>query len=248
MTKTMPEVTRTAQDYHRIFETERRTRYPQVDAVEERMGFALEQDRLLEAARVLACPLKVNAPNWQHGRVLYAALRHRLAAWTTSAPASVLDIGTAKGFSALCMHWALVDSGIAGRVHSVDVVHPDAAAWRNTVAEVGRDQPLSLPEILAPWGEALEVRFHGMTGVRWLQMNSGLRLAFAFVDGKHDGSVVRQEASMIAGAQLPGDGLVFDDVHIPGVRAAAEAASRWYHQDYVELIPGKRAYLICERK
>ena len=53
------------------------------------------------AARVLACPLKANPPNWQHGRVLYAGYRAYLAGLQRRV--LLLDIGTAKGFSAAAM-------------------------------------------------------------------------------------------------------------------------------------------------
>src|SRR3989304_7206134 len=82
---------------------------PPVEAYEA--AFALERTRLEAAARVLACPIKAGPPNWQHGRVLYALTRrYRL---TAEGPLYCLDIGTAKGFSALCLLWAV--GGMRGR-------------------------------------------------------------------------------------------------------------------------------------
>src|SRR3990172_8581667 len=93
---------------------ERTRRYPLVDDFEARQGFALDRARLEAAARVLACPIKARPPNWQHGRVLYALTRrYRL---TAEGPLYCLDIGTAKGFSALCL--LLSVEGTASRVVS----------------------------------------------------------------------------------------------------------------------------------
>ena len=119
--------------YELAFNSERMNEYPPVDEFEERMGYALERSRLENAARVLACPLKKNPPNWVHGRVLYSLARNYLQG---QIDVSILDIGSAKGFSALCLLWALRDSDILGSVTSVDVIDPEARVRRNTVAEL----------------------------------------------------------------------------------------------------------------
>lgn len=153
----------TEEDYRRAFALERQTRYPSIDRYEEHCGFKLEQMKLLNAARVLACPVKVNPPNWQHGRVLYSTLmRYLLGA---AMPWLVVDVGTAKGFSALCMLWALQDTKFTEEnweIHSVDVIDPCARYRRNTVAEVGG--LLTLPETLAHWKEASLIQFHMASG------------------------------------------------------------------------------------
>lgn len=243
-TRTRP----TAEDYQRAFDAESAVSYPMVDEVEAECGFAVDRAKLLAAAAVLACPVKANPPNWQHGRVLYALARSYLSAasLTSAVPMCFLDIGTAKGFSALCMEWALDDAGAPGRVHSVDVIHPDERAWRNTVLEVGAEVPPTLREVLAGWPEAEDIKFHGMTGIQWFMGRSPNRVNFAFVDGKHAGTVVRQEAQLLASRQEPGDVAVFDDVHIPDVRKAAMDATRYYHQRIVQVLPN-RAYLICKK-
>jgi hypothetical protein len=133
----------TVADYDRIFEAERLNEYPMVDAFEQRMGFALDRQRLEDAARVLACPLKDNPPNWQHGRVLYALTVGR--GRSVAEPLNMLDIGTAKSFSALCLLWGrgAAPDGVwvgSGGVTSVDVLDPLARVRRNTVAEVGKHE------------------------------------------------------------------------------------------------------------
>ena len=61
--------------FHKAFELADRS-YPVVDEFEQRMGFAVDRERLEDAAGVLACLLKKNPPKWQHGRVLYALARN----------------------------------------------------------------------------------------------------------------------------------------------------------------------------
>lgn len=240
---TMLTATVTAADYQAIFDAERVKEYPVVDAFEARMGFALDRERLESAARVLACPLKNNPPNWQHGRVLYAAARMRFATLVEST-CTVLDIGTAKGFSALCLLWAAMDSGIVASVTSVDVIDPDAKVRRNTVAEMTGLK--TLRQTLQPWAESDAISFQCMTGVDWLKRTRG-RIEVAFIDGKHTGEVVAREARLLAGRQQPGDMAIFDDIHLPDIEKAVNGLSDLYELETLRILPN-RAYAIGVRR
>jgi prepilin-type processing-associated H-X9-DG protein len=233
----------TAETYARIFAEEQARSYPMVDALEARLGYAMPRERLEDLARVLSCPYKAAAPCWQHGRVLYAVTRDYLTGSGEDA-VIVLDIGTAKGFSAMSLMTALMDSNAAGWVTSVDVMPPDARVRRNTVAEV--DGLKTLAEILAPWPEASGIHFLESTGIDWLTRHPE-RINLAFVDGKHTGAVVRQEGLLLADRQQSGDVVVFDDVHIPDVHMAVESLSKVYDTERLQVLP-KRAYAIARRK
>lgn len=240
----MTTATRTAADYARIFEAERQQVYEAVTLFELVSGFAIDRGKLENAARVLACPLKNNPPNWQHGRVLYSAAREYFSALPDETWINTLDIGSAKGFSALCVQWALNDSGRRGQVVSVDVLNPYGVESRNTVAEL--DGPVTLHQILEPWPEADAIEFHRSTGVDYLKKHVG-RIHFAFVDGKHSGDVVAQEAALLARRQETGDLTIFDDAHMPDVGAAIETARTNYQLVNLVAKPG-RAYVIARRR
>jgi predicted O-methyltransferase YrrM len=233
----------TAADYARVFEQARQLEYPEVDAFEQRMGHAIDRQRLEDAARVLACPVKANPPHWQHGRVLYAAARSYMEAIGPSGFVTPLDIGTAKGFSALILHWALDDSGRIGQVQSVDVIDPDARVSRNTAAEV--DGLLTLRQTLRSWPESEAIVFVKQTGMEWLQ-SSTHRIHVAFIDGKHTGDVVRQEGKLLAKRQESGDLAIFDDCQIPGVSVAVASLHEWYRIEYLHA--GPRQYGIARRR
>lgn len=240
----MTTATRTAGDYARIFEAERQQVYEAVTLFELVAGYALDRGKLENAARVLACPLKTNSPNWQHGRVLYSAAREYFSALPSETWINTLDVGTAKGFSALCVQWALNDSGRKGQVVSVDVLNPYGVESRNTVAEL--DGPVTLAQILQPWPEADAIEFHRSTGVEYLKKHVG-RIHFAFVDGKHSGDVVSQEAALLAKRQEPGDLVIFDDAHMPDVASAIETARGNYTLTSLVAKPG-REYVIARRR
>lgn len=233
--------TATVLDYQRAFDAERLMLYPSVAEFEARLGYVADRARLEDAARVLACPLKTHAPNWQHGRVLYALTRAYIA--QHGGHLTCLDVGTAKGFSALCMQWALTDAGVPGVVYSVDVIDPLAREPRNTVAEV--DGWKTLREILAPWPESYPIIFKQSTGQRWLVEHAG-RVHVAFLDGKHTYEAVSWEAALLAERQKPGDVVMFDDVQIDGVAKAVKELTA-YELEYLEVLL-HRKYAIGRRK
>lgn len=220
-------------EYERAFETEREQVYPNIDDWERlTSAFVLERSRLEAAARVLACPVKANPPNWQHGRLLYSLARQYFSCRGFATPVLLIDIGTAKGFSALCLEWARRDSGVQGLVISVDVIDPKSHARRNTVAECDGGLK-TLAEILAPWPEAESITFQHGTGIELLEASAD-RVHIAFVDGKHSRDVVQREGRLLAARQLTGDVAMFDDVQIPGVAKAVESLSDVYDLNDIE--------------
>jgi hypothetical protein len=229
--------------YEAAFALEMTKTYPVVDAFERRMGYAIDPIKLTSAARVLACPVKANPPNWQHGRVLYAAVREYLHRVRPQEPGYLLDIGTAKGFSALCLYWAMWDGDYVGGVHSLDVIDPESRESRNTIAEL--DDPKSLYEVLEPWPEYQQIHFHKATGQQWLVAYS-FRPNVAFVDGRHKYEVVSWEAALLAERQQSGDMAIFDDAQIAGV-AKALKEQKAYELEYLEILPNRR-YAIGRRK
>jgi hypothetical protein len=237
-----PVIERTRAAYDAIFETARQLAYPEIDAFEQRMGYALDRARLESAARVLACPLKAHPPHWQHGRVIYAAVC--AYAHATPQTLTVLDIGSAKGFSALCLRWAVQEARGQAVVHSVDVIDPRARIYRNSVAEV--DGPKRLVEVIEPWRRDLFlVDFCQSTGIDWLRAHPA-RVHVAFIDGKHEGHVVRQEGTLLAQRQEPGDLALFDDCQIPGVSQAVVSLEEFWKFDY--LTAGPRQYAVGRRR
>jgi cephalosporin hydroxylase len=239
---------RTKEAYAAAFAAERERQYPAVDAVVEEFGYDIGRESLESAARVLACPLKVNPPNWQHGRVIYAVLRRYLQQRLRPHESVVcLDVGTAKGFSALCAAFALTDDGAQGVVHSVDVIDPMGRTdKRNTVADC--DGPSTVPELLAQWPlAAARIALFQSTGVTWLRQTESIgRINFAFLDGKHRHAEVQSELAYLSQRQIKGDYCIADDVHLPGVLAAVTERGD-YGTHLVDVLPNRRYAIMRKR-
>lgn len=227
--------------YQEAFEAERKVRYPIITLFEGNWGYKIDKKRLEAAARVLACPVKVNPPNWQHGRIIYTMLCKYLRSYVGERPL-LIDIGTAKGFSALMMKWASDDAGVKCTIRSTDVIDPEARVPRNTVADC--DGPKTLYEILEPWPESKDIEFFQLGGATMMSQNSD-RINFAFVDGKHKYDSVKVESGILRIRQKKGDMILFDDVHIPGVAQAVEEL-RDYQKDFIA-VNAHRRYCIAER-
>lgn len=235
-------------EYDAAFAREREVIYPAVDEFETRYGFGIDPGFLLDAARVLACPVKVNPPNWQHGRVLYAALRDYFS--RNPLPTCVLDIGTAKGFSAVCMARAIDDAGRADRVLSVDIVFPSARVRRNSVLEVSGAvlELFTIEEFTRPFLGRTRPTFVGDGAKAWLLdcYRQGLHVGFAFVDGKHTYEAVQDECRMLSKMQRAGDVIVFDDANLPQIAAAIGTLGRKYQLTPLRILPN-RAYVLADK-
>jgi len=237
---------KTEQQYADAFAEECARYYPEVTAIEQELGYAVPTIRLQAAARTLACPVKVNPPNWQHGRLIYAMMRDLLE--NEDHAGCFLDIGTAKGFSAVAMTWALMDAGARHDIVSVDAVDPMARVARNSVAEVNGEL-FTVQEFVSPFlPEGAHIHFHGGGSLPLLDrmIGSGERVRFAFVDGKHNFAAVSAEILCLTRLQSPGDAILFDDVQIPGV-AEAVMTLRGYSVRPVRAGP-RREYAMAVKK
>lgn len=231
--------------YEAAFQRARAIEYPELDRFEQLAGYKVDRDRLEAAARVLQCPIKANAPNWQHGRVLYTLARQYIH-WS-KAPTTFLDIGTAKGFSACVLSWAIADAEVCDhRVVSVDIVEPEAFVARNSIAEC--DKLMTVPQFVAPFvAPMVDVKFYGNGSAQWLNTApADVHVGFAFVDGKHTFQAVTLEAICIEKRQREGDVMVFDDAQIPDVHKATMQLRR-YRRDSLFLSSArvKRGYCVA---
>lgn len=234
----------TQQDYVAAFEAEEKRQYRDIDYYEARTGYAVNRMQLLPAAAILACPIKDHEmPLWQHGRVLYSTLRRYLADHQGNTVITCVDIGTAKGFSALCMVWAITESASKGEVWSVDVLDPFARIPRNTVAEC--EGFVTLAQVLVPWPETSLIKFRHQTSAEFF-LDWNRRTHFAFLDGKHSNETVLAELHALRRLQMPGDIVICDDYQMPQVAMAVGEVRRDY--EFEIIAPSeKRKYAIGTR-
>lgn len=238
---------KTVEAYEAAFDKERQNDYPEMEAFESELGYAIDRDVLEAAARVLACPVKVNPPSWQHGRVLYAVAAKLLV---DGRKGLIVDIGTAKGFSACMLAHAVADSGRRDvHIVSLDIVDPEAKVLRNTVAEAVAGEALSVHDVVAPFLPDAKVTFSGGGSLSHLRrmMLRKEHVMLAFVDGKHSYGAVLSEIELLRQMQEKGDVIVFDDIQLPPVGQAVKRAEEMYDVRYLSA-GARRAYAVATKR
>ena len=198
--------------------------FPEIDALEAEAGFAVDRAWLDNLALHTQIVRKKSTLGYAHGRLLYSLLRAYIAR-ETPRHVSILETGTARGFSALCMARALDDAGVAGHIVTVDRLPHLTPIYWNCIDDLeGRK---TRRDLLAPWSGLLDritfIQGDTLDQVSKIGMN---RVNFAYLDAQHLEADVRAEFAAVAPLQEAGDTVIFDDVtpeQFPGVVAAVDA-------------------------
>lgn len=170
----------------------------------------------------------------EHGKLLYSLIRERLGCGRRVV---ALDIGTARGFSAITMSRALLDANLDGHVYTMDVIdHDDVYDWH--AAKHSSDDPLAgVPSprsaIWQKWFPDESARITPVTGrsTRLLRDWPHGRIDVAFLDGSHAYDDVKAELDMLDRIMAEDGAIVLDDVHcgvvIGRVRSRAVSVLAW---------------------
>ncbi len=182
--------------------------YENIDYFENKLGYSIDKEWLDNLALHTQVVIKKSIINYQHGRVLYSCLRDYLQNHNN---VQILETGTSKGFSAICMSKALKDSQKSGEIFTIDIIpHYKAMYWNGISDSYGK---ISRKDLLKPWADYTQnINFlHGRTN-NIINKNFLKRINFAFLDAAHNLNAVRKEFSFVSGRQIQGDIIVFDDV------------------------------------
>ena len=153
----------------------------------------------------------------EHGLLLY---KLTMEGARSDGTLVVLDVGTARGFSALTMARAMLDGELEGRVYSVDVIgHHEPLNWHGTKQEA--DEPLAGVEISRSeiWGRwfaeesALVTTINGRSMEVLKDWQHG-PIDYAFLDGSHEYEDVRGELEALDSLMAEGGVIVVDDFHL----------------------------------
>lgn len=237
-------------DYERLWMEARSRSYPAVDRYEDACGAAIDRDWFHQLALLTQVAIKRSEICYQHGRLLYATLA-QYARTRAHDHLTIVETGTARGFSALCMAKAMEDVGATGKIVSFDVLPHDAPIFWNCISDA--DGPRTRAELLRDYGTLLEryVIFHRGDTKDELAKIHMARVHFAFLDSVHEYDHVMAEFASIRDCQRPGDVLFFDDYTpdaYPGVvKAADEICGSHGYSRRVIAANEQRRYLIGEK-
>ena len=148
--------------------------------------------------------------NFERGMLLYALI-------TKIKPKTVLEIGTAEGYSTLCMAWAMTENKIEGKIFTVDPKsHQQAIERRIKINE--NDEPINI--ILSTeelwnkfasqeWIDKIEV-ITGYSG-EVLKSKQFPEIEFCYIDGSHVYEAVKHDFYAFLQTASENFSLLFDD-------------------------------------
>jgi len=204
-----------SEQYLALFEEARSFEFPETRAIEDATGFRLEDDWLEKLALSTQVVVKQSELNWQHGRLLYSHLSQmiekRRGEGFDNEPIMVLETGTARGYSSLCLARALIDSTCMGTVVTIDALPHHKEMYWNCIEDVSGKQ--SRRQLLARWeSELARIVFVEGTSRGALSKLGLSRVHFAFLDAQHTYREVLEEFRYVRERQNRGDVVFFDDV------------------------------------
>ena len=234
--------------YLSVWEEAKKKEYPIIDGFEEASGFSIEEEWLHELALHTQVVVKESEICYQHGRLLYAKLSEYCDKRNPRS-LNILETGTARGFSTLCMAKALEDRRSEGKIVTVDPLPHNIPMYWNCIDDSEGEKTRA--QLLAEHSELIDRHIWFMEGKSddILNMLELSRIHFAFLDGVHNYEDVKFEVSYVLPRQKKGDIIFFDDYqesYFPGiVKAVKELESEGAYSIKTLSVNNQRGYAIA---
>ena len=151
----------------------------------------------------------------EHGILLYKLVR----ALSHEDPPVIIDIGTARGFSAITMARALLDASLDGMVYSVDIIdHQSRLNWhvgKQDSADPLANMSISRSEVWHRWFDEESALVTPISGPSQEILDSWSfgPIDIAFIDGAHTYAAVRRDLATLDLLMTPVGVIVLDDYH-----------------------------------
>ncbi len=236
--------------YRFLHDEVRNRENPAIDEFIRSTGYEISEEFLEDLALHTQVVIKKSALNYQHGRILYAVLRKYAEDFPNEEEVRILETGTARGFSALCMSRALGDAGVPGCIITIDRLPHHVQMMWNCIDD--HDGTKSRASLLEPWSVERD-RCIFLTGESKSVLASlGMsRIHLAFLDGEHSKEAVLREFAFVESRQVLGDIVVIDDVtplKFPGVVSAVAWIERAGKYKVTQILSSNdRGYAIAHR-
>ncbi len=238
--------------YTELWEEAKAQEYPEIDAYEKQSGHKVDTKWLNDLALHTQIVIKDSNLCYQHGRVLYSALSKYLENTKADQSVTILETGTARGFSATVMAKALKTAKRFGKIITFDLLPHTTKMYWNCIDDF--EGPKTRQELLSPWKGLADqhIIFIENDSRIGLSRTALGRVNFAFLDGAHTFDDVMMEFGTVVNAQEPSDVIVFDDYNedlFPGiVKAVDEGCVKWGYDKQVLRSRDARAYVIATKK
>lgn len=193
-----------------IWKEEKKNNYEEINEYEKKVGFSIQSDFLHELGLLTQVTDKKSKISYSHGRLLYSCLS-KYCSTNNITNINILEVGTARGFSSLCMAKALEDNSISGKIITMDILPLHKKIYWNCKSdELGK---INRNTLLKDYDYLIKkyiifLQFDTLSDYKRISLN---RVNFAFIDGCHDGNHLKSEFEILKNSQLKGDQIIFDD-------------------------------------
>ena len=238
----------TKEYYLSTFEKAKNEIYLEVDKLEDSCGFKIDKLWLDELALHTQVVKKESAINYQHGRILYSKLSKYIKEKNISS-INIVEIGTARGFSSICMSKAINDSKINGKIITIDIIPNNKKFFWNCIDDLQSKK--TRKELLNNWNQELNNIFF-LTGPSSFVLNKIVfdRIHFAYIDGMHDYLNTKREFQFISNRQKVNDIIIFDDYseNFPGiVKLVKDIKNKKNYSIDILSSTEQRSYVIAQK-
>ena len=224
----------TKNDYLNLYHNSLKIRYPEIENFENLHNFKIDRLWLNELALHTQVTIKESDICFQHGVLLYTSLRKYLANHkikNTNQKINILETGTARGFSSLCMAKALHDSCADGLIHTIDIIPHNKKFYWNIIDDL--EGKKSRSQLLKPWNNLVNkyIKFYEGNSIQMINKLNINRINFCFLDASHTFFDVKKESQKIIKLQDKNDIIFFDDysANYDGVVKASNYVTNKYN-------------------
>ena len=189
---------------------------------------------------------------YAHGRILYSCLSKYISnSSLKNDNITILETGTSRGFSSVCMAKSLFDNQFKGKILTIDYLPHDKKFYWNCLDD--HEGKKTRRELLSYWRDLCKnyiifIEGYSKEILKKIKID---RINFAFLDASHTYSAIYNEFKFISKYQVKGDIIVFDDYgnkSYLGLKIAIdEICKKYKYKKLVINATSQRGYLIATK-
>lgn len=215
-------------------------------------------DNLALSTQITIKKRKISKLIYLHGYLLYSSLCKYISNYNKNEEITILETGTARGFSAICMAKALQDMNIEhAKIYTIDILPKDISIYWKCIHDC--DGKNTRFELLKQWKELVDkyiVFLEGNTTevLKKIQKSGKIkRIHFAFLDAQHKYENVKEELNFVYTLQKQKDVIICDDYTLhqyPGIVKAIDEhiiKTKCKFKKFISDKESKRGYVYLEK-
>ena len=237
-------------EYLNLWQEAKNIRYHEIDKLEIELGYRIDLEWFSKLALITQVCIKESELCFAHGRVLYTVLKNYLNNSNLQS-INIIEVGTARGFSSLCMAKVLQENKVQGRIITIDPLPIRRKIFWNCILD--HKGKKNRKELLIDYIDLVNnyILFKKGKSEDILTKKIFDRIHMAFIDGVHEYENVSNDANYIQKYQMKGDIIIFDDYSnniFPGVvKAVDEFCLRYNYSLKVINANENRSYAIAQK-